>query len=321
MKTVFMFPGQGAQKLSMGKALSQSVPLVADLYKKANDILGYDLAAICFDGPEDKLNTTEIAQPAIFVTSVAALEAMRAGQLGAEDGLADITPDACAGLSLGEYTALYAAGALDFENALKLVQLRGRSMQQAAEQRRGTMVSIMGLDEEGANKLCQAVMDKDIVEDDGLEPFVSPVNFNCPGQIVVSGSIKACGVAAEIAEEYGASRAIPLQVAGAFHTRMMEPAAQQLGAALDKCEFSDLACPVIANVDAKEYESTSAISGNLMKQLVGAVRWQQSVENLLDQGYDRFVEIGPARVLTGLVKKTTRAAKVKVTMLNANALG
>lgn len=320
MKTVFMFPGQGAQKVSMGKALAARVPQVADLYKKANDLLGYDLASICFDGPEEKLNTTEIAQPAIFVTSVAALEAMRAGQLGAEDGLADLMPDACAGLSLGEYTALYAAGALDFKSALELVQLRGRSMQEAAERRKGTMVSIMGLDEEGVDKLCAAVMAKNVVEEDGLESFVSPVNFNCPGQIVVSGSINASGLAAEMAEEFGASRAIPLQVAGAFHTRMMAPAAQQLGAALAQCAFSDLNCPVIANVDAQFYENTGVIPEKLMKQLVGAVRWQQSVEYLLEQGYERFVEIGPARVLTGLVKKTARAAKKKVAMLNANAL-
>ncbi len=320
MKTVFMFPGQGAQKVSMGKTLSENIPQIADLYKKANDILVYDLATICFEGPEEKLNTTEIAQPAIFVTSVAALKAMRMGHFGEQDSLADITPDACAGLSLGEYTALYTAGALDFQSALKLVQLRGRSMQQAAEKRKGTMVSIMGLDEDGVNKLCQTVMDQNIVEDDGLESFVSPVNYNCPGQIVISGSMKASERAAELAEEFGASRAIPLQVAGAFHTRMMEPAAQQLGAALAQCEFSKFNYPVLANVDAQEYENASIIPEKLMQQLVGAVRWQQLVESLLEQGFERFVEIGPGRVLTGLVKKTTRAAKKKVTMLNANAL-
>lgn len=308
-----MFPGQGSQQVGMGQKLAESVPELAELYRRADDIVGYDLAKICFEGPAEKLDETEIAQPAIFVTSAVCLTAMRMGKTADEsDELAQVEPEACLGLSLGEYTALYAGEAIGFEDGLRLVQLRGRAMQAAAEQRKGTMVSILGLDEQQVNRLCQAVLDESPQEEDALEPLLVPVNFNCPGQIVLSGSVRACERAAERAEEFGAIRAIPLRVAGAFHTEMMASAARQLGLALNKCNFSQPRMKVVANVDGLVYDNGEQITDKLMRQLTGAVRWQQSIEFLLEQGAERFVEIGPGRVLTGLLKKISRARKQKV---------
>jgi len=318
LNTVFMFPGQGSQQVGMGRDLSESIPEIADLYARANEIVGYDLASTCFEGPAERLNITEISQPAIFVTSVACLTALRMGKVAT--GLTEIEPEACAGLSLGEYTALYAAGAVEFDDALKLVQLRARSMQTAAEQRKGTMVSILGLGQEEVARLCQAVLDDPPTEDDGLTPLLVPVNFNCPGQIVISGSPGACNRAAVLAEKFGLAKAVPLQVAGAFHTEMMAPAASQLRGALNACPFSPPSCKLIANVDGQFYDSTEQITEKLLRQLTSAVRWQQSIEFLLDQGAQRFVEIGPGRVLTGLLKKICRARKQKVQQLNISGL-
>ena len=297
----------------MGRALAENQSAVAQLYSQASQIVGYDLAKLCFEGPPEQLNATEFSQPAIFVTSVACLQALRDG--GIVSDLAGIMPDACAGLSLGEYTALYAAGAMSFEDALKLVQLRGRSMQQAADQNPGAMLSVLGLDEEAIDKLCQAVRESLTDQPDVL---IEPVNFNCPGQIVLSGTSQACQRAAELAPEHGAGRVVPLRVTGAFHTKMMAPAAEKLRDGLSQCSFGQPLCPVVANVDASEYDSPASISEKLLAQLVGPVRWQQSVEYLLEQGFERFVEIGPGRVLTGLVKKTARALKQKPTIITIN---
>ena len=307
-----MFPGQGSQQLGMGQDFVQQFDSAARIFDMANDILGYDLKAICADGPEETLNKTEISQPAIFVTSVAILEVICNGEMASH--LVEVSPYGYAGLSLGEYTALYASGAIDFESALKLVQIRGESMQAAADLREGTMVSILGLEEEKVEALCQAVLDEKLAEDDGQVTILKAVNFNCPGQIVLSGSIKACQRAQELASEFGASRAIALTVAGAFHTAMMEPAAQRLSVALNEIVMDDFIVPVIANVDAQNYGSPADIPGKLMAQLTNPVRWQQSIEALLDQGVERFVEIGAGRVLTGLVKKISRAKKIKPTI-------
>ena len=319
MKTVFMFPGQGAQHVGMGQSLLEKYPQAKEIYEQGSEIVGYDLAKLCFEGPEDKLNSTEFSQPAIFATSAAYLKALNAGIL--DESLKDFQPDTCLGLSLGEYNALYAAGAMSFEEGLKLVQLRGKSMQEAAGLRAGTMVSVMGLEEEQVNKLCSAVLAEGISEDDGLEPLLEPVNFNCPGQIVISGSIKACEKAAELAESFGASNAVRLNVIGAFHSPMMQAAAEKLRAALDNCNFRDLASPVVANVDAKYYQGPGEITEKLMQQLVSAVRFQQSVELLMEEGVERFIEIGPGRVLTGLVKRTGRAQKKKLDIVTTSQLG
>jgi [acyl-carrier-protein] S-malonyltransferase len=315
LKTVFMFPGQGAQQVGMGRSLAEKSTEIARLYKRAGEIVGYDLADICFNGPEEKLNATEISQPGIFMVSVASLMALRA-----EPSLADIKPEIYAGLSLGEYTALYAAGVLDFEEGLKLVQIRGRSMQQAAEASAGAMVSILGMDQEQVKGLCQKVLEESPSEKDGQEPVLVPVNYNCPGQIVISGTINACNRAAELAPGLGAMKAIVLKVNGAFHTSMMAPAAEKLGRAIKACRFGKFKCPVVANVDAKIYETVESIPGKLLQQLVSPVQWQQSVEYLLEEGFERFVEVGPGRVLVGLVKKTARSKERKVTLLNVNEM-
>ncbi len=313
MKTLFMFPGQGAQFVGMGKELAAENAEVKELYQKANEILGYNLAELCFEGPQEKLNLTEYAQPAIFVTSVAHLIGLRNGKASPE--LTELIPDACAGLSLGEYTALHVSGAISFEDGLRLVQLRGKGMQQAAEGSKGTMVSILGLDEETVEKLCTDVLAKNITEEDG-PAMLSAVNFNCPGQIVVSGTLNACAKAAELASEYGAMKAVPLAVAGAFHTDMMSPAANQLAEAIDGCSLKDPSIAVISNVDTLAYVQSQEIKEKLLKQLVGPVRWQQSIEKLIDEGFESFVEIGPGRVLAGLVKKISRDKKVKVNIIN-----
>jgi len=311
-----MFPGQGAQEVGMGRELAQNNHEIGRLYQRANEIVGYNLASLCFEGPAERLDTTEISQPGIFVTSAAYLLALRKGIIASE--LAEVAPEVCLGLSLGEYTALYAAGAMTFDQVLKLVQIRGQSMQAAAEKRSGGMVSIMGLDERAVNELCEAVLSESPQEQDGQGAVLVAVNFNCPGQIVLSGTKLACERAEERAEEFGASRAIGLRVAGAFHSSLMGPAAAELKKALDQCEFSRFSCPVVANVDAQVYDGPEQISDKLMRQLVSAVRWQQSIEKLLDEGVERFVEIGPGRVLTGLVKKISRAKKVKPVIMNVN---
>jgi [acyl-carrier-protein] S-malonyltransferase len=314
-----MFPGQGAQQVGMGKDLAENITEIAQLYHHANNIVGYDLARLCFEGPQEQINRTEISQPAIFVTSAACLAALRGGKITTD--LAEIQPEMCAGLSLGEYTALYAAGAMCFEDALQLVKLRGESMQQAAEQQKGSMVSVLGLEEQQAKQLCDAVREEIQTETDGNPAILIPVNFNCPGQIVLSGTVGACNLAVEKAESFGASRAISLQVAGAFHTLMMVSAAEKLKTALSHCPFTELQFPVVANVDAQVYDRPDQIPDKLLKQLVNPVLWQQTVEKFLDEGIERFIEIGPGRVLTGLVKKTARLRKAKPTMININGLG
>jgi len=297
MKTAFLFPGQGAQVVGMGAEIAQSYPAAAEIFEKANDIVGFDLRDICFEGPQEQLNTTVISQPAIFVTSAAILEALRTNP--ATSGLrADVT----AGLSLGEYTALYAAGVISFEDALVLVQKRGQAMQAAADATDGAMVSIIGLGEEQVGQLCAEAGDGELLV---------AVNFNCPGQIVVSGSKAACERAEKLAPEYGAIKAVRLEVAGAFHTEMMSSAADTLGEALRKSEISEpLNVKIIANINAEYYQSAEKIAEGLIKQLTCPLLWQKCMERLLADGVERFYEIGPGRVLTGLMRRISRKTKV-----------
>jgi len=225
MKTAFLFPGQGAQTVGMGQDFANAFPACAQLFEKANQIVGYDLSGICFNGPQEKLNSTTVSQPAIFVVSAVILDRLRS-----DPATADIIPDVTAGLSMGEYTALYAAGAISFQDALVLVQKRGNAMQDAAEASKGSMVSVIGLDEKKVDQLClQAVVQ------DG---FLVPVNFNCPGQIVISGDIDSCRIAADLAPQFGAIKAVLLKVAGAFHTDSMTPAANLLKDALKIAEIT-----------------------------------------------------------------------------------
>ncbi len=306
MKTAFIFPGQGAQVIGMGKDIAQNFPVADEIFNKANDIVGYDLKTLCFEGPEDKLNSTTISQPAIFTTSAAILEVIRSSNLSEQ-----IEPDITAGLSLGEYTALYAAGRMNFEDALVLVQKRGNAMQAAADASDGGMVSILKLDEA---KLAE------LIKEASQGELLVAANFNCPGQIVISGTTTACKRAAELAEgKYGALKAIVLKVAGAFHSDLMTPAAKELGEALAESQISDDALPTLANINAQYYKDADSIRNGLTKQLTQSILWQKSMEKLIEEGFESFYEIGPGRVLTGLMKKINRKIKVK-NISNATAL-
>ena len=297
MKTAFLFPGQGAQAVGMGKDIADAFPAAAELFQKANDIIGFDLRRICFEGPPEELNTTTMSQPAIFVTSAAILEA-----LNANDPTQQLRPDVTAGLSLGEYTALYAAGILGFEDALLLVKKRGEAMQAAADATEGTMVSIIGLDEEQVRRLCTEA---------GQGQVLAPVNFNCPGQIVISGAKPACERALELTPKFGALKAVRLEVAGAFHTEMMATAADALKVALADCEIAEPAdTNIIANITADYYQTADQIAQGLTKQLTSPILWQKCMERLIADGVQEFYEIGPGRVLTGLMKRISKRTKV-----------
>ncbi|MFP4105685.1 MAG: ACP S-malonyltransferase [Phycisphaerae bacterium] len=291
MATAFLFPGQGAQQVGMGKDLLEQYPQAQTLFDQAEQATGLELKRLCFEGPMDQLSRTDVAQPAIFTVSAAMLAVMQEKTGG------QIKPDFLAGLSLGEYTALYAADCLDFVDMVKLVAKRGELMQQAAEEHPSGMVAVIGLDEEAAQKLCDAAAEGQTL---------SCANFNCPGQIVLSGENEACRRAAEKAEDFGARGATVLKVAGAFHSEIMAGAAEKFADALNDVNFRDPKVPVIANVDAGAYESADRIPGKLVAQLTGAVRWQQSMEKLLTDGADKFYEIGPGRVLAGLMKRIQR---------------
>ena len=297
MKTAFLFPGQGAQTVGMGAEIARAFPPAARLFEQANNILGYELSRICFEGPAEQLNTTTISQPAIFVTSAAILEAFRNNPVGST-----IRADVTAGLSLGEYTALCAAGVIGFEDGLLLVQKRGQAMQTAADATKGAMVSIIGLDEEKVRQICAEA---------GKGELLVPVNFNCPGQIVISGSKSACRRAEELAAKYGAMKAVRLEVAGAFHTEMMASAAETLKQALSNCEISQPSdVKIIANINAEYYGSAEEIAEGLTRQLTSPILWQKCMERLLADRVERFYEIGPGKVLTGLMKRINRKAEV-----------
>jgi [acyl-carrier-protein] S-malonyltransferase len=306
MKTAFLFPGQGAQVVGMGAEIARSFPAVAEIFNKANNIVGFDLSGICFEGPAERLNATAISQPAIFVTSAAILDVLKTNS-----ATSGISADVTAGLSLGEYTALYAAGVISFEDALMLVEKRGQAMQAAADATEGAMVSIIGLDEEQVSQLCAEASEGELL---------SAVNFNCPGQIVVSGTKAACKRAEELAPKYGAIKAVPLEVAGAFHTEMMSTAADTLKEALQNCKIvGPSETRIIANISAEYYQSAEKIAEGLIKQLTCPILWQKCMERLLADGVERLYEIGPGRVLTGLMRRISRKTKV-VNVSNLQAI-
>jgi [acyl-carrier-protein] S-malonyltransferase len=292
MSTAFLFPGQGAQTVGMGRELAASAPEAKAIFDRANDILGYDLAQICFEGPAEKLNSTIYSQPALFITSVAALAVMNEKQL-------DVV-ESCrftAGLSLGEYTALCFAGVLDFADALRVVAERGAAMQAASDASPSGMVSILGLEREPIEQLCRDCAQGEVLQ---------VANILCPGNIVVSGSKAACSRIEAAAATAGAMKTIPLAVAGAFHTLLMQPAVERLTAALKNVPMKQPRIPVISNVDAKPHENTDEIRRLLVQQVVTPVLWEDSMRWLLAQGTNKVYEIGPGRVLRGLMKRIDR---------------
>ncbi len=277
--------------------LSEVSSAARGVFADADEQLGYALSEICFRGPAERLDATNIAQPAMFVCSVAAAAAMKEA-LGGNAPVATMT----AGLSLGEYTALHAAGALDFCSALDLVSKRGQFMQDAAEACLSGMVGIIGLDERKVVELCAASAEGAVL---------APANFNCPGQIVISGDIEACKRATELAKEFGATGAVSLKVAGAFHSEFMAPAAEKLAAVIADVEIRCPDVPVISNVDAEPHGTIESIKDKLIRQVTSPVRWEQSVRRMLDDGIEQFYEIGPGRVLAGLMRRIDRKVVVK----------
>jgi [acyl-carrier-protein] S-malonyltransferase len=287
----WLFPGQGAQEAGMGRDLFDGSPGARRVFDTADETLGYSLSTLCFDGPEEKLRETRYAQPAVFTVSLACLEATR--EAGEHD-----TPAFVAGHSLGEYTALVAAGALDLEAGLRLVQERGRLMQEAADQALGTMVALIGLDEEAARSICQ-------------EAGAEVCNLNAPGQIVIGGPERTVESAMALALERGAQRGIRLKVGGAFHTSLMRPAAEGMVSPVADAPMRDPVVPVIANTTAEPLTTAGTLRDELVRQITAPVLWQRSVEYMRDQGVSRVIEFGPGRVLGGLVKRIDRSIAVR----------
>ena len=296
--TAFLFPGQGAQKVGMGAELAATLPAAKTLFDCASAILGYDLLKLCTEGPAEKLNSTVYSQPALFVCSLAALEQLKQDSPDVVQNC-DIT----AGLSLGEYTALVFAGAIDFDAGLKLVQARGQAMQDAADAVSSSMVSILGMEREAIETLCDEALELGARADEVLQI----ANMLCPGNIVVSGSSAACERVAPLAEAAGAMKVIPLAVAGAFHTSIMQPAVERLKTALAEVEIRSPRIPVVSNVDAQTHENPEEIRDLLVQQVVNPVLWEKSMRWLIDDfGVTQCYEIGPGRVLRGLLKRVAR---------------
>lgn len=280
----YIFPGQGAQFVGMGKDLYEH-PKAAELFEKANEIIGFRISDIMFSGTDEELKQTNVTQPAIFLHSV-----ILAKVLGD-----DFKPDMVAGHSLGEFSALVAANALSFEDGFKLVIARANAMQKACEAQPSTMAAILGLADDVVENICAEI-----------DAVVVPANYNCPGQLVISGSIEGIDLACAKLTEAGAKRALKLNVGGAFHSPLMEPAKIELQEAIEATNIAAPICPVYQNVDAKPYTDPAEIKENLIKQLTGAVRWTQTVTNMLADQATEFVEVGPGNVLQGLVKKVSR---------------
>jgi [acyl-carrier-protein] S-malonyltransferase len=292
-KIAFVFPGQGSQFVGMGRDFYENEPAAKAIFDAADQALGFSLSALCFEGPEDQLRLTENTQPAILTTSIAVLRVLQEK--------VSITPDFTAGHSLGEYSALVAAGAISFEDGVRTVRARGQYMEQAVPAGKGAMSAIMGMERDVLTQICDEVTGKGYP--------VQLANMNCPGQIVISGSAEGVQQAGEEAKNQGARRVIPLNVSGPFHSMLMEPAAVKLADTLKQCELKDASVDVVANVSARSVRSKEEIEQSLIEQVSSPVLWEDSVRYMLEQGVETFVEIGPGNVLSGLVKKVNRRVK------------
>jgi [acyl-carrier-protein] S-malonyltransferase len=289
-KTALLFAGQGAQAVGMGKDLSEKFPAAKAWFDRANTALGYDLAAICFNGPDAELTKTENAQPGIFLVSWVAFQLLK-------EHAPSLKFDATAGLSLGEFTALTAAGAMSFEDGLRVVRQRGKFMQEACEATHGGMAAVIGLDEAPTREVC-------------AEAGIVLANLNCPGQLVISGEADKITKAVELAKARGAKRAIPLPVAGAYHSPLMASAQPKLQAELAQVKLSAPSVPVISNVTAQPHGAPAEISARLVQQVTSSVLWENSMRYLLAQGFTRFIELGPGTALSGFMKRIDKTAQM-----------
>ncbi len=288
MAHAYVFPGQGSQFSGMGKILYDSNPLAKELFEQANEIAGFRISDIMFSGTDEDLKQTNVTQPAVFLHAVIAFKM-----------LTDAKPDMVAGHSLGEFSALVANGVLSFDNAFKLVSIRAKAMQRACELNPSTMAAVLALADDKVEEVCANVQ-KETGE------IVVPANYNCPGQLVISGSLKGIEIACEQMKAAGAKRAIVLPVGGAFHSPLMLPAKEELAAAIEATTFNTPSCPVYQNIVAKAVTDASEIKNNLIEQLTGAVRWTQSVQAMIADGVTHFTEVGPGKVLQGLVQKVNK---------------
>lgn len=293
MKHAFVFPGQGSQFQGMGKTLYENSAFAKKLFEQANDILGFRISDVMFSGTEDELKQTKVTQPAIFIHSVIAFK-----------GIENNKPDMVAGHSLGEFSALVANGVLSFEDGLSLVSVRAEAMQHACERQASTMAAVLGLEDAVVERVCAEVQ-KETGE------IVVAANYNCPGQLVISGSVKGIEIGCERMKAAGAKRALVLPVHGAFHSPLMASASEELLAAIDKTTFYNPTCPVYQNVVARAVVAKDEIKKNLIDQLTGAVRWTQSVQSMIGDGAAHFTEIGPGKVLQGLIRKIEKTVHVE----------
>ena len=289
-KTAVLFAGQGSQVVGMGHDLAERFPAAQSLFNRANEVLGYDLAKVCVEGPEDMLKQTKNAQPGIFLTSWVALDILKSK-------VPSLKPEAMAGLSLGEFTALTAAGVMSLEDGLKVVRQRGQFMQEACEATDGGMAAIIGLDEAATREVCE-------------EAGAELANLNCPGQLVISGDSAAIEQACELAKEKGAKRALPLTVAGAYHSRLMKSASPKLEAALREIPLNLPNVTVISNVTAQPHATGGEILNRLVEQVTSPVRWEASIRYLIDHDFTRFIELGPGTALTGFIRRIDRSLEV-----------